>query len=111
MLSILKTIQINIPYNTKIFGHNINFNPSIIHIQNNMFLVSFYTFTRSENGYPKNITPQPSIYDDYHMYKGGPDSDTWWNSNWPGFRGTGFMIIQIIDRKYRIHQIFNMLGL
>ena len=43
--------NIQIPYNTR-FGKNVNFNPSIVHIVDDYFLVSFHTFRRNK-GHPE----------------------------------------------------------
>jgi len=107
----VETVEIKIPYDTEIFGPNINFNPSIILIDTDTFLMSFFTFRRHREGHPRNIKPQPSIYDNYHMYKGGSDSDTWWDDSRGGYRGTGYLILKIINREVIIHQILDDLGL
>lgn len=107
----VETVEIKIPYDTEIFGENINFNPSIVLIDTDTFLMSFFTFRRHKEGHPKHIQPQPSIYDDYHMYKGGINSDTWWDDSHGGYRGTGYLILKIINREVIIHQILDDLGL
>ena len=106
-----KSVEISVPCNTKIFGNTINFNPSIIRIANDTFLMSFHVFRRGQHGHPCDIQPQPSIYDEYHMWYGGPESKTWWNEDYDGIRGTGYMIIKIFNREVVIHQIFDKIGM
>lgn len=105
----IETSEVKIPFDNEIFGPNINFNPCILRIDENTFLMSFYTFRRGK-GRSKNKEQEPSIYDDYHMWKGGPESSTWWDTSDPGYVGTGYMILKIIERKIFIHQIFDHIG-
>lgn len=86
--------DIKIPYESR-FGKNVNFNPSIVHISDNYFLVSFHTFRRGK-GHPESYEVKGVIDDPYHMYLGGMKSKMWWNRT-TGEWGTGFIIIKIED--------------
>ena len=88
--------EVYIPY-SQIFGKNVNFNPSIVHIDDDYFLMSFHTF-RKNKGHPITHEVEGTIEDPYHMYYGGIGSNTYWNHK-KGQWGTGFMIVQINDGR------------
>lgn len=106
MLNAVESVEIFMPCNSKLFGRNINFNPCIVSIDDNRFLMSFHTFRR-QYGHPCDIQPQARIYDPYHMWYGGPESDTWWNTGRNGDWGTGYMVIKIVNRNIFIHQVID----
>lgn len=93
----INIVTLTVAKNT-IYSNNVNFNPSIIHLHDNVFLVSFHTFRR---GYGSN---KVIVNDKYHPWYGGPNSKTWWQEG-HGFRGTGLMIIKIINDDIIIHQV------
>lgn len=105
--------EVIIPYSNQEFGRNINFNPGMIHLYDNTFLVAFHTYRRLY-GHPYNVIPEPNIKDPYHMWYGGPNSSTWWEYVEPsgpgsgGFKGTGFMIIKIDLHKIYLYQVFDV---
>lgn len=103
----IKSVEISVPL--KASGNSINFNPSIAHLRDNAFLISFYTFRRN-CGHPKTIQPQPSIQDEYHMWYEGPGSNFYWCEGPYGDKGTGYIIIKITNRNVRIHQVLNKKG-
>lgn len=104
-MEIIRVVPFKVPNDDWEYGgKNINFNPSIIHMYENIFLVSFHTFRRG----PKKFTKKnviASIYDKYHPWYGGYDSNTWWNTEPYGFHGTGLMIIKIVNHKVIFHSI------
>lgn len=97
----VKVISFKVPKTSIQYGKNVNFNPSIIHIEDNVFLVSFHTFRR--NGGTYYVTAD--INDKFHPWYGSYNSSTWWNAGSSGFRGTGLMIIKIVDREIIIHSV------
>src|SRR5689334_12207352 len=98
----MKIETIIIPYDLP-YGKNINFNPSILHIVDNVFLMAFHTYRRSI-GYPRNYKVEPLVTDPYHMYYGGVRSETWWSvEDGRGEWGTGFLILKMIDNQLVLH--------
>lgn len=100
-------LDIKIPYNTE-FGNHINFNPSIVHLKNNYYLVSFHSFRRNE-GHSEFSSVKSDINDPYHLYYGGPESKTWWNPGREGEWGTGFMLINMSNYKIKSIDIVDYL--
>ena len=92
--------EFNIPYRDT-FGKSINFNPSILHLKDNYFLLSTHVYKR-EKDVPPNTIVHANTNDPYHMYFGGYNSSTWWSEGPNGFRGTAFFIIKIFNHTITV---------
>ena len=103
----MNVIEVIIPEHLN-FGRNINFNPSITHLHDNIFLVSFNSFRRGIGR--KVIDRTPSVTNPDHVWYGGPGSYTWWNPDFYGFLSSGYMIVEIINNDINIKQIINTPG-
>lgn len=88
----IEVVDFKIPYHQK-FGNHVNFNPSIAHYKDDLFLISFHTFRRNE-GHPLKHIVKGSIYDPYHMFYTGH----WWDHG-DGVWGTAFALARINDRQ------------
>jgi len=87
-----------------LFLHTINFNPSIVYVEDNLYLVSIRAFRRGNIFKIQDITP--SMYNPDHLWFGGYGSKTFWNVGEDGFGGTIFIVINITGRdistKYKL---------
>ncbi len=97
----MKVVTINI--DTKQFKYNVNYNPSIVNIQDDLFLLSFSTFRRNKNF----GLVLPTIDNPYHPWYGGPESNTWWNKGVDGIWGTGFVLLKFIKNNFIIEEVKN----
>lgn len=94
--------EINVP---AFWSLGCNFNPSIVPIAPNLYLLSFRNFRR----YPVSTTDKSLN----HPWLGGPSSQTWWELEQGGYDGTGFIILHIDDdNNVTVEQVldFELLG-
>jgi hypothetical protein len=70
-----------------------NFNPSIAHWKNNLYLVCYRSFIRYKNIKDQSYTYDPS-FDPNHPWLGGRGSNTYWQTV-DGYDATGFFIMKI----------------
>ena len=93
-----KVVELKLPKSVPL-SKNVNFNPSIAHIVDDLFLISFYTWRRKNRPVPSTHQLEGSIKDPYHQYYGGRNSSTWWRPD--KFWGTGFIVAKINNRAIR----------
>lgn len=75
------------------YHNNINFNPSIVLLNDNTYLMSFRTFRR----WP--VLSGNNTREKNHPWYGGPGGEYWWQTREGGYEGTGFALLQIGDRQ------------
>ncbi|HSW77026.1 MAG TPA: hypothetical protein VLG50_08260 [Candidatus Saccharimonadales bacterium] len=83
-----------------ILSNNVNFNPSIAHIVDDFFLISFYTWRRKDKPISSSYQLTGSVTDPYHQYYGGQNSPTWWRED--EYWGTGYVLATIINQNITI---------
>jgi len=100
--------EIVIPPGYPFYNYSSNFNPSIIQLSDNRYLVSFHTFRRyafEESAFHQkhhiSMSERVPLYM-RHPWFGGPEAESYWQPEEGGYVGTGFLILEIQQSASRV---------